>query len=104
MGDLLERALAVPLRPTASLKLSEFARSARLIRLNVPGLDAEGRDTLVVLAADNADTRAVPPDVVIFWPDEITAMYQAGDIDPLLWETKRWFDPHGRTEQEETPQ
>ena len=103
MGDLLDLARAVTPRPTSTLKLSEFAQSGRLIRLTVPGLEAPDRDTLVVLAADNADTRAVPPDVVIFWPDEIAAMYQAGGIDRLLWKTKRHFDPHGRTEAENDP-
>jgi hypothetical protein len=98
MGTLLDIARSVTPRPVGGLRLSEFAKSSRLVRLAVPDLEAPGTETSIVLAGDNADISAVPADVVIFWPDEIVEMYQAGGTNRLLWEAKRHFGPHLRSD------
>ena len=78
------------------LRLSEFATSARVIRIRSAVIGAD-----VYFAADNADISAVPPEAVIFWPDELADITADGpDYLLLLWEVKQSFSPHGRTEKD----
>jgi hypothetical protein len=87
---------AQPPKPTGSLRLSEFASSGRVVRVRSEVVGAE-----VYFAADNADTTTVPPEAVIFWPDELADIHDAGpEFLKLLWAAKCAFDPHGRTEAE----
>ena len=91
--DLLRAMKSEPPTPTGSLRLSEFATSARVLRIRsaVVGTD-------VYFAADNADISAVPPEAVIFWPDELAHITEAGpEFLRLLWQTKCTFGPRDRS-------